>query len=173
MIVDVIETDLWPKDFNFEIEPSTFDLDTEGFRLKSHARATGKVEKHAGRFVVEGRVEADSQVDCSRCLEPVDRPLLISFSIRLLQTGDIAECVEKEIEKSDLDSSVLEGNQIDLTEIVREQILLDIPEQVLCKEDCLGLCPKCGSNRNLIDCKCEEDEIDPRWAALKNLKNGE
>jgi uncharacterized protein len=53
---------------------------------------------------------------------------------------------------------------------VREQILLNLPEQVFCKEDCKGLCQKCGANRNLIDCKCDSDETDPRWAALKNLK---
>jgi uncharacterized protein len=57
-----------------------------------------------------------------------------------------------------------------LTELVREQILLAVPEQVFCREDCKGLCLKCSANRNLIDCNCEEKEIDPRWAALKNLK---
>ncbi|MGH7783338.1 MAG: DUF177 domain-containing protein, partial [Candidatus Binatia bacterium] len=54
-------------------------------------------------------------------------------------------------------------------EVVREQILLDLPDQVFCTENCRGLCPKCGANRNLIDCKCEEDNVDPRWAALNNL----
>jgi uncharacterized protein len=68
-----------------------------------------------------------------------------------------------------LDVAVYEGDKIDLGELVREQIILNQPEQVFCREDCKGLCEKCGANRNLIDCKCEEKEIDPRWAALKNL----
>ena len=58
----------------------------------------------------------------------------------------------------------------DSVEVVREQILLAMPEQVFCWEDCKGLCPKCGTNLNLIDCKCADDEVDPRWAALKSLK---
>jgi uncharacterized protein len=74
-----------------------------------------------------------------------------------------------EVEEADLDEQLVEGDEVDLTEIIREQILLNLPEQVLCKEDCKGLCPQCGANRNLIDCDCGEDEIDPRWAALKNL----
>jgi len=65
---------------------------------------------------------------------------------------------------------VFEGDELDLTELVREQILLNLPEQTFCNPDCKGLCPKCGQNRNLIDCNCEENETDPRWAALKNLK---
>jgi uncharacterized protein len=61
------------------------------------------------------------------------------------------------------------GGSIDLSEVIREQMILAIPEVVLCKEDCEGLCDKCGKNLNLLNCKCKEDEIDPRWAALKNL----
>lgn len=170
MIVDVIETDSWPREFDLEIDPAVVDLDTEGFQLKGLVRACGEVEKHARWFVVQGRIDGDSQVDCSRCLEPVDRRLSIPFNIRLLQVDDVGGSIEKGIEKDDLDSSLLDGDQIDLNEILREQILLEVPEQVLCKEDCLGLCPQCGANRNLIDCKCEDEDIDPRWAALKNLK---
>lgn len=170
MIVDVTATDSWPRDFDLELEPSAIDLDAEGFRLEGLIRATGNVEKHAGWFVVQGRVDGDSRVDCSRCLEPVDRRLSFPFSIRLLQIDDVGGSIEKGIEKNDLDSSLLEEDHIDLAEIVREQILLEVPEQVLCKEDCLGLCPKCGTNRNLIDCNCDDEDIDPRWAALKNLK---
>jgi uncharacterized protein len=76
---------------------------------------------------------------------------------------------ESEIAVSDMDQSLVIGGRIDLREVVREQILLALPEQVLCREDCRGLCAKCGGNRNLINCSCDRDEIDPRWAALKNL----
>jgi uncharacterized metal-binding protein YceD (DUF177 family) len=76
---------------------------------------------------------------------------------------------EIQLGSSDLDESLLPDGQIDLAEVVREQLILQTDEPVVCQEDCLGLCPKCGGNRNLIDCRCEENEIDPRWAALKNL----
>ena len=70
----------------------------------------------------------------------------------------------------DLSTDVLPDGRIELNDIVREQILLNLPEQVFCTEECKGLCPKCGADRNLINCNCEETEIDPRWSALKNLK---
>lgn len=170
MIVDLTEIDAWPKDFDLTIENAFFDLDVEDFRLKSQVRARGKIEKHSGWFEVEGRIEAKAEIDCSRCLEPIDWPISIDFSIRLLTTDTLVEVAEKGVDKSELDSSVLDGHSVDLTAVVREQILLDLPEQVFCKEDCKGLCPKCGANRNLIDCNCEDNEIDPRWAALKDLK---
>jgi len=85
--------------------------------------------------------------------------------------GDIEEptVAEAEVAEQELDESLVIGGKIDMADIVREQILLAIPEQLLCSEDCRGLCPKCGENRNLIDCNCADDDIDPRWAALKNL----
>src|SRR5207247_693772 len=102
MILDVTETDSWPKEFDLEIEPSATDLDTEGFRLTGVVKASGKVEKHAGWFVVQGRIEGDTQIDCSRCLEPVDWRLSFPFSIRLLQVDDVGVSIEKGIEKNDL-----------------------------------------------------------------------
>ncbi|MGQ0540872.1 MAG: DUF177 domain-containing protein, partial [Blastocatellia bacterium] len=77
---------------------------------------------------------------------------------------------DREVSGEDLDVDLLIDDSLDLNEIVREQILLNLPQQIFCKEDCKGLCPKCGANINLIDCNCNETEIDPRWAALNNLR---
>jgi len=170
VIVDLTETDNWPKAFEVTVGPEEVHLDTAVARLKGPVRASGQIERHAGWTEVEGVIQAQAQVDCSRCLEPIDRSLSIKFDIRFLSSEDGSERTEKEVNKSDLDSSVIDDDRIDLTEVVREQVLLDLPEQIFCKEDCKGLCPKCGSNRNLIDCSCQDEDIDPRWAALKNLK---
>ena len=74
-----------------------------------------------------------------------------------------------ELGADDMKLDALPGKTIDLSEIAREQILLDLPQQFFCRPDCRGLCAKCGTNWNLQSCDCEETEIDPRWAALKNL----
>jgi len=76
---------------------------------------------------------------------------------------------EIEVGLDELDESLVIDGKIDIAEVVREQILLALPAQVFCGDDCKGLCPKCGANQNLIDCKCADKEIDPRWAALRNL----
>jgi uncharacterized protein len=62
-----------------------------------------------------------------------------------------------------------EGHSLDLGEVVRQGLWLTAPLEALCHDDCLGLCPRCGGNRNLDECRCEEDPIDPRWAVLKTL----
>jgi uncharacterized protein len=81
-----------------------------------------------------------------------------------------------ELQAEDLILSAYEGDAVDLDEVVREQLLLALPSRHLCREDCQGLCQKCGANLNDGHCSCEQGEVDPRWAALANLKkdaNGE
>jgi uncharacterized protein len=65
---------------------------------------------------------------------------------------------------------VFDGEAIDVDEIVKEQILLAVPTRMLCRDECKGICPQCGIDKNTGDCQCVTDETDPRWAALKNLK---
>jgi len=65
--------------------------------------------------------------------------------------------------------SVFDGEAIDVDEIVKEQIVLAVPTRMLCREDCKGICPECGADRNKGDCNCATNDIDPRWAALKDL----
>ena len=170
MIVDLTETDRWPRQFDITIEPKDIDLQTANARLIGPVKAKVAVEKHEAWFDIKGLIEGRAEIDCSRCLEPVERSLSIPFNVRFTGADNPADPHEREVDSSDLDMSEIEGGRLDLKEVIREQILLDLPEQIFCKEDCKGLCPKCGKNRNLIDCKCARDEVDPRWAALKNLK---
>jgi len=70
----------------------------------------------------------------------------------------------------DLDISFYKGDRIDLTELIKEQILLYLPMQPLCSTDCKGLCPKCRKSLKDGPCNCEVKEIDPRFEVLKKLK---
>jgi len=69
-----------------------------------------------------------------------------------------------------LDEDTYAGKEIDLAPAVREQILLHIPPPPLCRDDCLGLCPRCGKDLNDGECGCDRAVIDPRWAALKGIR---
>ena len=115
-------------------------------------------------------VAAKIEIDCTRCLQPVAQDLKIPFDVNFVTPEYDTTGRETELNKGDLETAVFAGDQLDLTELIREQILLNLPEQVFCNPDCKGLCPKCGQNRNLINCNCEENETDPRWAVLKDLK---
>ncbi len=158
-------------DFDFTLAPEEIDLEEEEARLKAPAHVTGRIVKHIAHTQVKGRIEADLEIECTRCLQKIDKKFDIPFEAAFVAPENYTQAKEAELQAEDLDVSVLEGNEIDLTELVREQILLNLPEQIFCREDCKGLCEKCGANRNLINCKCEETEIDPRWQGLKDLIN--
>jgi len=151
------------------INEDEIDLENENVKLLGDLRLDGSVLKGAASTVVRGRLTGDSEIACDRCLEQITRDLDIEFEDEFILKDVFFLDKEKELAPDDLIANEFDGRQIDLKEIVREQILLDAPQQVFCEEDCKGLCQKCGANLNLIDCKCEKTEIDPRWAALKNL----
>ena len=154
--------------FDFSVTAEELDLGTDDFRLLSDAKAIGEVSKHIAQSDVAGTITADTEFDCTRCLTPVKQDFKVAFDVSY--TTEIPDSATAELEVGDLDTDVLADESLSLKEVVREQILLNLPEQVFCMEDCKGLCQKCGANRNLINCSCEEKEIDPRWSALKNLK---
>ncbi len=170
MIVDLFTLGNSPFDFEFTLAPEEIDLESDDTKLKDEAKVRGKLTKHIVQVDVEGSISATIQIECTRCLQPVENHLRFPFEAAFVAEENYTKAKEAELNANDLDVSVFNGQKIDLTELVREQILLNLPEQVFCQEDCKGLCEKCGANRNLIDCKCIDKEVDPRWAALKNLK---
>jgi uncharacterized protein len=169
MIIDLDSIGRSPRQVDVAFEPSQIDL-TDEAKLIGNVDFRGNFSREGLRTIVRGNIAADLVLDCSRCLEPVNRHFDVPFEAVFVDAGVEPANEEIQIGKEDLDESLIIDGKIDIAEIVREQIILALPETELCREDCQGLCSKCGANRNLIDCKCTEDEIDPRWAVLKNLK---
>lgn len=169
MIIDLHDLE-GTRAFEFSTPASEIDLDSENVRLIGNMTVIGEVTKTSGETDVAGTVEVDAETDCTRCLTPVPTHLKVGFKSAYVDPDRFSTEKEKEVGSDDLDTDVLPGSTLDLKEVAREQILLNMPIQTFCKEDCKGLCPVCGGDRNLIDCNCENDETDPRWAALKNLK---
>lgn len=170
MIIDLANVVARPKAIELTLSPDELDLDLEGATLVGEVKFSGETEKLNDKAHVRGKIEAEVGVDCTRCLEPVERKFEILFDDVFVDPADAPAEIEVVLGAEELDESIAIDGKINVAEVVREQILLALPDQVFCKEDCKGLCPKCGSNRNLLDCRCIEDEIDPRWSGLKNLK---
>jgi uncharacterized protein len=170
MIVDLAEIEGSPRPFEFMIAASDLDLDNEISRLTDDVRVSGEVLKSIAQTGVWGSIAAEAQIDCMRCLKPVSHKLKIEFGVSFVTPENFAADKEREVSARDLDTDVLDGDRIDLKEVVREQLLLNLPGQLFCRVDCKGLCPKCGADLNLIDCKCDLDEADPRWEALKDFR---
>jgi Predicted metal-binding, possibly nucleic acid-binding protein len=170
MIIDLLSVSDEPLPFNFKIAANEIDLDTEGVQIIGDIEVIGELRKSAAKTDVRGSIKAPVEIECTRCLTPVKRELDIVFDVDFVDRELFPDSRETHLESRDLDTDVIEGNELDLTQVAREQILLSLPEQVLCREDCKGICATCGSDLNESDCKCGGEEIDPRWAALKDLK---
>ena len=170
MIIDLDSVGNVPKVIESLFEPAEIDLEGEPVSLAGPVKLTAEVQRRDVRMHLNGKLAADVRLDCTRCLEPVAKHIEEPFEAIFLDAAYETDAKEVEVADAALDESLVEGGQVDLAEVVREQLLLALPIQTLCKEGCKGLCPQCGANLNLIDCKCSDDDIDPRWAALKSLK---
>jgi uncharacterized protein len=170
MIVDVTSLKDAPTPFDFSIAPDEIDLEGETIKLKDIVKVEGKIKKGIAQTDIQGKISAEIEAECVRCLQAAAVSLMFPFGAVFVTAENYTQEKEAELRADDLEVSVFEGDKIDLTELAREQILLNLPSKVFCREDCQGLCQKCGANLNLIDCNCEETEVDPRWSGLKNLK---
>lgn len=170
MIIDLNAFEGRSKSVDIEIAADSIEIEAEYARLAGPVRLNCEVSRSGFQTAVAGKMGANFDIECSRCLEPVSVALPLDFEIEFVDKEHFGADGEHEIDPANLSANALESEQIDLNEIVREQLLLNLPERVYCREDCKGLCEVCGANRNLKDCSCTEDVIDPRWSALKNLK---
>ncbi len=123
-------------------------------------------------ILATGHLETVVQMECSRCLAPVVTSVETDLEEDFVPTVDVVTGQHVPLpEDADPATLIDEHHILDLTEVVRQDLVLALPVRPLCREDCLGICPVCGQNRNENPCECVVDEADPRWAALEELKD--
>lgn len=118
----------------------------------------GKITNIGESFEVEGQIKTTIKTSCYRCLEDAIYNVDVNF---------IEEYTNKNVQ--DDDKIIFKDDFIELNEYVLGSILLNLPMKMLCRPDCKGLCPVCGTNLNFNVCQCEVENIDPRLSILKNL----
>ncbi len=167
--IDLSKIDTEPVSF---AETASFDgdrLDPSRVIGPMEVRMEGKVRPVGDHYLVDGRTSASGQVSCGRCLEPVRWQMESTFDLEVALGAPEPLDAELTLDQADLDFVFLDEPVLDLEDLAIEQVLLEMPIRVLCSEQCAGLCPQCGANRNENDaCLCEPED-DPRWAALKDL----
>jgi len=156
-------------EFAHVYQPGDLNPVDERIRLSKPATVSGKVRLAGNEVFVNGHVETQAQVECDRCLQPVEMPVNADFALEYITGSEYESSGAAELTEAELSVSVFDGEAIDVDEIVKEQIVLAVPTRMLCREDCEGICPECGTDRNTDNCSCSTDDTDPRWAALKNL----
>ena len=131
------------------------------YPVSEPVKAEGMVRNTAGVLVMTGEINTCIHGTCDRCATAFDREINLPINVVL-----VTEMANEENE----DEWVfpLEGDSADLDDIVRTVFVLNLDSKLLCKEDCAGLCHRCGKNLNDGPCNCQK-ELDPRFAALKQL----
>lgn len=148
-----------------ELESLPFDLEEIPFPetgeeiAVSSLRFSGQVKDVSGFIRLIGTITGVHSAPCGRCLAPVARAFSIEIDLSVVTATT----------ESDEDVILAEGQKIDLGTFVTETVLLNLPLRLLCREDCKGLCPKCGKDLNTGACECNHREIDPRLAGLADF----
>jgi uncharacterized protein len=135
-------------------------------------RAVGSAEllpNTGGEIRIRGRLSVRMESECDRCLEVAGYPLEVDFDLFYRPAAASPEGSEVALKPGESEVDFYEGEGLELKVVLREQILLSLPMQRTCSENCKGICPACGMNRNRAECGCLAKAPDDRWAALRNL----
>lgn len=149
------------KQYSFILDQTDIPLDLPGVKLDGPVTADLTVQNSDGIFEVFGQLSAKLKLNCGRCLVEIIKDVHYHMSEKFI--------VGKNQKHDDEDIIVLEKEQLNLLDYIAEGIEFAIDSKVVCKEDCLGLCPGCGCDLNKGSCTCDLENIDPRMAVLKNL----
>lgn len=171
MRVELENLDGGKGDFAHIYQPDELDPLDERVQLTEPVAVKGQVKRSGHEVFVNGHLETRAQLECDRCLKPVELPVSADFALEYITGADYESSSAAALSADELAVSVFDGETIDVDEIVKEQILLAVPARTLCREDCKGICPECGSDLNTGQCNCAAGEVDPRWAALKSFKS--
>jgi DUF177 domain-containing protein len=158
------------REFAKVYQPRELDLDEQDLKLIEPAEICGRIRRKGEEIQLIGHLRANVEAACARCLKPVLLPIASELTERFVPGVAWGAEAQHELREEDLDLAVFDGEGVELDDVVREEILLAMPGQVLCRPDCQGLCPGCGIDRNVKDCGCETREVDERWGALKDLQ---
>ncbi len=168
-------------------QPRLDDMLTEamtGYQAVAAMTVDVRLSRAGVRIIIEGTLSTRVRLPCRRCLGGIDVDLPITFQMDLLPL-ERREAFEEELPAGEAseederagsfslevaDREYYDGDTIDMWPILREQVLLALPDYPLCDEGCKGLCQTCGKDLNTGTCECEHEDVDPRWAGLSRMK---
>ena len=179
MFIEIHELEEHPIDFQEEIKPGELDFG-EDFRQVEVLRTTGRaqlVEEQHGKHQIVKDIRIDGSLDtkiemaCARCLDPVLQDVTTSSTCCTVRREPMRGAKKLSVTSAEAEVSYYQGDGLLLEDVLQEQVLLALPLKAICRDDCKGLCPHCGKNLNQEQCACTEPVEDPRWLALKDLRD--
>ena len=172
MFLNIKEMEVRRIQFDESFEPGEIDFSDIGLRQVTPIHTAGSariLDNTGGEIRIQGRYSATLEADCDRCLAVASYPLDKSFDLFYRPPPADLEVDELKIDEGEAEIGFYEGLGLELADVIKEQILLALPMQRVCREECKGICPVCGANRNEVACECHVKPADDRWTALKNL----
>jgi uncharacterized protein len=154
---------------HYDVEATVPSLDKE---VALTRRITGEVRftRTQQGILVQGHFESAAELTCVRCLDQFASTIEFDLEEEFIPTVDVNTGRWLELEETDPALLINEHHLLDLEEVFRQAILLSVPMHPVCRSGCAGLCPRCGKNLNEGPCNCAQDEVDPRWEKLRELK---
>jgi uncharacterized protein len=179
MFISLEQLERAPVEFRETYAPGVVELISELQQtapLVSSGCATLIEEHQGGKQVIQdirvvGELSTRVEVPCARCLETVARDIERHFDLLYRPQGTDAGREEISVTTAEAEISYYTGDGLEVEDVVREQLLLAVPIKIVCREECKGLCPHCGKNLNQGSCDCHEQLSDPRWDALRGLRD--
>lgn len=176
MLLSIKEMEVRKLVFAETWQPPEFDFTDSGMVQAAPLTAQGTAEllPHTGGEVrVKGTVQTVLSTECDRCLTPTRYPIDAQFDLFYKPATELDELPDEvALDAGEAEIAFYEMPGLPLEDILREQVLLQVPMQRLCRPDCKGICPVCGMNRNEVDCNCAVRPGDDRWAGLSQLHIG-
>ena len=150
-------------------DPGALDYHGAEFRQVAPLTVNAVAELVGVEVRIRGHLETQLEASCDRCLGPVAIPIVRDFDLVYRSVKTIAREEEIEISEDELEVGFYHGEGIALADVLTEQVILSVPIKVICRPDCLGLCPTCGANRNREVCGCPPPEEDSPFASLRDI----
>lgn len=153
------------KTYTAAIDMDCFQAPDGAREIVSRMPAMFRIQNLGSRkLLLEGKADITLRIPCSRCLEPVDVP----FELDICQELDLDRTEEERAENLD-EQPYLDGYYLDVDQLIGNELLLNLPMKVLCREDCRGICNRCGMNLNHGACSCERSSPDPRMSVIQDI----
>lgn len=130
---------------------------------------TADIHRLHDLITVRGRITGSLTRPCDRCLEPADVSLKTPLHV-VIRVRSVATAAQEGDEGESIVTVADEDSEVNITDPIRDRLVVDFPLVVHCDEACKGLCPQCGANLNIAPCTCAVS-VDPRWEALKSIRN--
>jgi uncharacterized protein len=170
MFLDVNELAVRRANLRQSYAPGAVDYHTADLRQVEPLEVRGTAELVDGQIHITGQLHTRLEMVCARCLEPVIEEVSRDFDLFYRPLQSVQREEEAQLRLDDTEMAFFQGEGLFLTDVLAEQVLLAMPMKVICRSDCRGLCPHCGTNLNEDECRCSMQAVDPRLAALARFK---